>query len=174
MAARSSPPCGAWHPGALDRAAPRTCYVNPADVVAVVLCAAAGYAVGTLPVSAWVARAAGVDLNRDVRRNPGSATVWRLAGPGPGLLAVSADLAKGVLPVALATVTSSPVAGLAAGLGALAGAVWPVLGRIPAGGAAGAIAVLVGAAFALAPPAGILAALLALAAVGVSRLARRT
>jgi glycerol-3-phosphate acyltransferase PlsY len=117
-----------------------------------ILCAAAGYVVGSLPVAAWVTRA---------------------AGPGWGLLALTADLSKGVLPVALATVTWSRAAGLVAGLGAIAGALWPALGRIPGGGGAGGVAVFVGVVFVLAPPAGIAIALIALAVAGGARLAGR-
>ena len=92
------------------------------------------------------------------------------AGPGWGLLAVTADLATGVLPVALATVTWSWGAGWAAGLGAVTGACWPALGRRPGGHG---VVVLAGAAFALAPPAGILSLLPALAVLGVARLLGR-
>jgi acyl phosphate:glycerol-3-phosphate acyltransferase len=144
--------------------------VSPGDVLAILLCVAAGYAVGSLPVSAWVGRAAGVDVYRDGDRNPGSTNVWKLAGPGWGLLAFTADLSKGVLPVALATVTWSWCAGWAAGLGALTGACWPALGRIPGGRG---VVVFAGVAFALAPPAGIIAVLLSVSVAGVARLARR-
>jgi acyl phosphate:glycerol-3-phosphate acyltransferase len=145
--------------------------VNPADILALVVCAAAGYAIGSLPASAWIARAAGVDVRRDEDLNPGSADVWKLAGHGWGLLAFTADLSKGVLPVALATVTWSWGAGWAAGLGALAGACWPAFGRIPGGRG---VAVFAGAAFALAPPAGVIGVLLALAVAGVARLVGRS
>jgi len=145
--------------------------VNPADILVFMICAAAGYVIGSLPASAWIARAAGVDVHRDEEPNPGSADVWKLAGPGGGLLAFTADLSKGVLPVALATVTWSWGAGWAAGLGALAGACWPAFGRIPGGPG---VVVFAGAAFALAPPAGVIGALLALAVAGVARLAGRS
>jgi len=144
--------------------------VSVADLVAVVIAAAAGYAIGSLPVSMWVARAGGAEVHRDGERDPGPADVWRRAGPGWGLLAVTADLSKGVLPVAMATVTWSWGAGWAAGLGALTGACWPALGRLPGGRG---VAVFAGAAFALAPPAGMLCGSIALAAAGVARLVGR-
>ena len=140
------------------------------DLVAVVIAAAAGYAVGSLPVSGWVARAGAAEVHRDGERDPGPADVWRRAGPGWGLLAGTADLSKGILPVAVATVTWSWGAGWAAGLGALTGACWPSFGRLPGGGV---VAVFAGVAFALAPPAGMLCGLLALAAAGVARLVGR-
>jgi glycerol-3-phosphate acyltransferase PlsY len=144
--------------------------VSPGDILALVICAAAGYAVGSLPVSAWVARAAGVDVDRDGERNPSPESVWRLAGPGWGLLAFTAELATGVLPVTLATVTWSWGAGWAAGLGALTGACWPALRRVRGGRG---VAVLAGVAFALAPPAGIICVVLAIAVLGVARLVGR-
>jgi glycerol-3-phosphate acyltransferase PlsY len=152
--------------------------VNPVDVLALVICVAVGYAVGSLPVSALIARTAGADVGRAGGRHPGSETVWKLAGPGWGLLAVTAELSKGVLPVALATVTWSWGAGWAAGLGALTGACWPALGRVPggrtqAGRGVTVFAVFAGVAFALAPPAGIICVLLALLVLGAARLAGR-
>ena len=144
--------------------------MNPADLLPMLLAAAAGYLVGSIPVSGWIARSAGVDAYNDGERNPGAASVWRLAGSGWGLLALMGDLSKGVLPVAIATVTWSWAAGWAAGLGALTGACWPALGRISGGRGVAVLAVLAGVAFALAPPAGIIGALLTLAVAGVARL----
>ena len=144
--------------------------MNPADVLPVVLAAAGGYLVGSIPVTGWIARSAGVDAPGGGERNPDWAGVWRLAGPGWGLLALMGDLSKGVLPVAIASVTWSWGAGWAAGIGALTGACWPAFGRIPGGRG---VAVLAGAAFALAPPAGIIGVLLTLAVAGVARLLGR-
>jgi glycerol-3-phosphate acyltransferase PlsY len=144
--------------------------VSAVDVLALAICLAAGYAVGSLPLSAWIARAAGVDVGRGGEGFQGSVDVRELAGPGWGLLAFTADLSKGVLPVALATVTWSWGAGWAAGLGALVGSGWPALGRVPGGRR---VAVFAGVAFALAPPAGVIAVLLALAVLGAARLLGR-
>jgi glycerol-3-phosphate acyltransferase PlsY len=144
--------------------------VSPADLLPVVLAAAAGYLVGSIPVTGWIARSAGVDAHGDRERNQDWAGVWRLAGSGWGLLALMGDLSKGVLPVAIATVTWSWGAGWAAGLGALTGACWPAFGRVPGGRVVAVLAVLAGAGFALAPPAGIIGVLLTLAVAGVARL----
>ena len=144
--------------------------MNPADLLPMVLAAAAGYLVGSIPVTGWIAGSAGVDAHGDGERNPDWAGVWRLAGSGWGLLALMGDLSKGVLPVAIATVTWSWGAGWAAGLGALTGACWPAFGRIPGGRGVGVLAVLAGAVFALAPPAGIIGVLLTLAVAGAARL----
>ena len=144
-----------------------------APVAGVLLAAAvllAGYLVGSLPAAARIARLAGVDLAADGERGAGAAGVWRLAGPGWGFLALTAELATGVVPVALGIVTFSWAIGWVAGLGAVLGAGWPGLGRTSGGRGLGTFG---GAAFALAPPAGTLSALLGLAVLGVGRHAGR-
>jgi acyl phosphate:glycerol-3-phosphate acyltransferase len=144
---------------------------QPALGVAIVAIAlVAGYAVGSIPLARLLARAAGVDPLLAGDGNPGAANVWHLAGPGWGMLALSGDLAKGVVPVSLAIVTWSWNLGWFAALGAVAGASWPLLGRLPGGRG---VAVFSGAAFALAPPAGTVSVLLTLAVVGAGRLVRR-
>ena len=85
--------------------------LGPADLAAMAVALVVGYLVGSIPVSAWVGRRAGVDVVNDGEANPGSANVWKLAGPGWGLLALAGDLAKGVLPVAIGIVQWSWWAG---------------------------------------------------------------
>jgi glycerol-3-phosphate acyltransferase PlsY len=140
------------------------------DLVALAIALVAGYLVGSIPVSAWVGRRAGVDVVNDGEANPGSANVWKLAGPGWGLLALAGDLAKGVLPVAIGIAQWSWWAGWAAGLGALIGASWPLLGR---GRGGRGVAVFAGVAFTLSPAAGILAVALTLLVLVVARLLGR-
>ena len=133
-----------------------------ADLLRTGLALLGGYLVGSMPVSAWVGRAAGVDVTRAGEGNPGSANVWKLAGPGWGRLALAGDLAKGILPVAVGIVTFSWWTGWVAGVGALAGASWPALGRWPGGRG---VATLGGASLALAPAAGLVSVLLTLVVV---------
>lgn len=140
------------------------------DLVVLVTALAAGYLAGSIPVSAWVGRRAGVDVVHDGEANPGSANVWKLAGPGWGLLALAGDLAKGVLPVAIGIAQWSWWAGWAAGLGALIGASWPLLGRLRGGRG---VAVFAGVAFTLSPPAGILGVALTVGVLVVARLLGR-
>ena len=85
-------------------------------------------------------------------------SAWAGAGPGWGLLALTGDLAKGVVPVGVGIVTWSWGIGWVAGLGALLGARWPAFGRLPGGPG---VAVLGGVVFTLAPPAGVMSVLLA-------------
>lgn len=129
-----------------------------------------GYLVGSIPVSAFVERAAGVDTGRVGGTDTGFRGVSGLAGPGPGLLALTGELARGVLPVALAMVTWSWGIAWVAGLGAILGAGWPLFGRLPGGRS---VATLAGAGIALAPAAGAVAVLPALMAMGVARLLGR-
>jgi acyl phosphate:glycerol-3-phosphate acyltransferase len=119
------------------------------DAVIVAVALLGGYLVGSVPTARFTGRD---------------------AGPGWAFLALTADLAKGVLPVAVGVVTWSWGIGWAAGLGALLGACWPRFGR--ASGGTG-VATLGGAAFALAPPAGTVSVVLALAVYGIGRIARR-
>jgi glycerol-3-phosphate acyltransferase PlsY len=140
------------------------------DLARTLLALLAGYLVGSLPVSMWVGRAAGVNAAVEGDANPGSANVWQLAGPGWGMLALAGDLAKGMLPVAIAVVTFSWWTGWVAGVGVVAGAGWPALGRLPGGRGVAATA---GVCLGLAPVAGGLAALLALVVAMAARLAGR-
>jgi glycerol-3-phosphate acyltransferase PlsY len=140
------------------------------DLVAIAIAIGLGYLAGSIPVSAWVGRRAGVDVIQDGEANPGSANVWKLAGPGWGMLALAGDLATGVLPVAIGIATWSWWAGWAAGLGALIGASWPLFGRLKGGRG---VAVFAGVAITLSPPAGLLAVLLTLAVLGTARLLGR-
>ena len=151
-----------------------------APVAGVVLGAVAllaGYLVGSLPAAPRIGRMAGVDVAAagvDVAGagvpGGGPAAVWRLAGPGWGFLALTADLAKGVVPVAGGVVTFSWAIGWVAGLGAVLGAGWPAFGRTA--GDRG-LATFCGAAFTLAPPAGTLSVLLGLGVLAIGRLAGR-
>lgn len=68
------------------------------------------------------------------------------------MLALTGDLAKGILPVAVGIVTFTWWTGWVAGVGVLAGAGWPAFGRLPGGRG---VAALAGTAVALAPLAGI-------------------
>lgn len=132
----------------------------------------AGYAVGSIPVGALVARAAGLTAGGRDDPPPDAADVWRAAGSGWGMLAVSGDLATGILPVAIGAVTWSWAAGAAAGIGALAGAGLPAPGRSAAaarGSGRRRVAVLSGVAYAMAPAAGTLALVVALVAALAAR-----
>jgi glycerol-3-phosphate acyltransferase PlsY len=136
-----------------------------APVALAVVAFLAGYAVGSLPVSAGVGRAFGVDVAGEGEQNPGAANVWALAGPRAGVLALVGDLAKGAGPVAVAGALAGWWAGWLAGLGAVVGHAWPALGRLPGGRA---VATLGGAALMLSPIAGAIAVVACLAALALA------
>lgn len=150
----------------------------PVELLVGLLVLAGGYLVGSLPVSARVELATSPastapGRRRAARGGPRGAAltadgvaVWRAAGPGPGLLAIAGDVAKGLLPVAIAGVTWTWWAGWVAGLGIVVGSRWPVGGRRPG---RGDVVVLAGTCVALSPVAGIVAAGLALVAGAATR-----
>jgi glycerol-3-phosphate acyltransferase PlsY len=140
------------------------------DLLRVSLALAAGYAVGSLPVTAWIARRAGAAPSDGRDGAPGAGDLWATAGPGPGLLALSGELARGIVPVAVATVTLGWWTGLVAAAGAVAGACWGLAGLRPGGGA---LPTLAGAALALAPLAGGVAIAAAVLAGFLGRMAGR-
>ncbi len=129
------------------------------DLLRTVLSLLVGYLVGSLPLAAWVGRAGGVGVARQGEGPSGPADVWRQAGPGWGVLALTGDLAKGILPVAIGIVTFTWWTGWVAGVGVLAGAGWPAFGRL-AGGRG--VATLAGILVALAPLAGAVSLTLAI------------
>lgn len=61
----------------------------------------AAFLLGTIPGALLVARFAGVDLRRAGSGNPGATNAWRLAGRGPGLVALLVDAGKGWVATAL-------------------------------------------------------------------------
>jgi len=148
--------------------------VPGADGLAVAASLVLGYVLGSLPLSALVGRAAGMPPDPAGQDQAGVAAVGRSSGRGWGFLALVADLARGVLPVTLAAATFSWGAGVAAGFGAVAGALWPGLGRIRVGRATGVLpSVVAGVIVALAPVVAVAAGAIALAVLGVLRSLRR-
>jgi glycerol-3-phosphate acyltransferase PlsY len=142
----------------------------PLDAVVVGIALLAGYLAGSIPLTRLVARATGRAPLAEGMPGPGSGALWKEAGPGWGMLALTGDLAKGVVPVAVGIVTWSWGIGWVAGLGALLGACWPAFGRYP--GDRG-VAVLCGVAFTLAPPSGVVSGLLAVLVLAAGRLLGR-
>jgi glycerol-3-phosphate acyltransferase PlsY len=142
--------------------------VLPLQLVAGCLALLGGYLLGSIPLRARIGRVA--DLRAadgdQVGVWSGAAAAWQASGSGWGLLVLAGDLARGLLPVALAGVTWSWWAGWAAGLGAVAATRWPLFGRLPGGRDP---VVLAGVSIALSPLAGLVSVILALAAAGVTR-----
>jgi glycerol-3-phosphate acyltransferase PlsY len=104
------------------------------DTLRAAIVVVAGYLLGALPFSVWIARARGVDVRRVGSGNPGATNVLRAAGRGPGLLALACDVAKGVVAVLLARLLGlSPAWWGWAALAAVCGHVFSVFLRFRGG-----------------------------------------
>jgi acyl phosphate:glycerol-3-phosphate acyltransferase len=113
----------------------------------IVLAAALGYLLGSVPFAFLLARRHGVDLRRAGSGNVGAANVLRLTGTTDAVIAVCLDGAKGALAVVLARrLMTDATAPVVAGLAAVIAHIYPVwLGFRGGKGvatAAGAFAVL--------------------------------
>lgn len=89
---------------------------------------AIGYLVGSVPLGYLVARRwAGVDLRRVGSGNVGATNVLRVSGASLGVLVMAADVAKGIVAVALAgRVAPSEADPVTAGVAAVAGHMFPI------------------------------------------------
>lgn len=128
---------------------------------------AIGWVSGSFPSAVIVGRAAGIDPRVEGERNPGSANVWRLAGPRAGLAVLLLDGAKALLPGLLGWAVAGYWGAVGAGVGAVAGSIRPVVPTWRGGRGVGAA---VGAAIAMNPAAAAVG--LAAAAVGWAVLRR--
>ena len=114
----------------------------------------AGYLAGSLPFGYWLVRALkGLDIRTVGSGNIGASNVWRTYGRGLGLTVLLLDVLKGFVPAFLATVYVGHLAGVLAGVAAMAGHWRPLFlgfqrgGKMVAtfGGALLGVAPLVGA-----------------------------
>ena len=85
------------------------------------------YLCGSIPTGVLLARRAGVDVRLEGSRNVGATNVARTAGRGLGILTLTGDLLKGLLPVIVARLAevSSPLIAAVA-VAAVAGHVFSV------------------------------------------------
>lgn len=106
------------------------------------------YLVGSIASAILVCRALGLpDPRGEGSGNPGATNVLRIAGTGPAALTLAGDVAKGVLPVLLATgLSRSPAVEALSALAAFLGHLYPLYFRFQGGKgvatALGAIAAL--------------------------------
>jgi acyl-phosphate glycerol 3-phosphate acyltransferase len=107
------------------------------NALAVSVTVLVGYLVGAIPVGYLVARWRGVNIFAQGSGNPGATNVGRVLGRRFGLLVFALDFAKGALPVAAAgglarlagpspTIAATDGLGVAAGLAAVLGHMFPV------------------------------------------------
>lgn len=106
-----------------------------------------GYLAGSVPFAYLLARRVGIDVRRSGSGNVGAANVLRTTGAWRGVAAMALDVAKGILAVVVAGVTTGgPGAVAASGAAAVVGHIYPVWLRFHGGKgvavAAGVFAVL--------------------------------
>jgi glycerol-3-phosphate acyltransferase PlsY len=118
--------------------------------VELVLAAAVGYLIGSLPLGFLIVRRRGVDLRRVGSGNVGATNVHRAAGPRLGVVVLAIDLLKGVLAVLAAgmIVPADEAAVAVSGVSAVLGHCYPIWLRF--GGGKG-VAVAAGVFVILAP-----------------------
>jgi acyl phosphate:glycerol-3-phosphate acyltransferase len=92
-----------------------------------ILAALAGYAIGSLPLGYLAGRRwGGVDLRAVGSRNVGATNMYRVSGPRLGAAVMALDMAKGALAVAVTSSAMSAGDPVAAGVGAVAGHIYPI------------------------------------------------
>lgn len=93
-----------------------------------ILFALIGYLLGSLPFAVWISRAfIGVDVRDHGSGHATATNAFRQAGIAAGALVFLLDIAKGALPVFLASqLGESEFAPVAAGAAAIAGHIWPL------------------------------------------------
>ncbi len=97
-------------------------------LVRLLLAAAAGYLIGTVPSADVASRIAGggqVDLRSTGSRNPGGLNVFRLLGRRPGRAVIVADVAKGFTGCACGNRIAGDVGAHVAGVAAVIGHCYP-------------------------------------------------
>ncbi len=93
----------------------------------------AAYALGTFPTALLVARSAGHDPTAEGSGNPGASNVYRVAGPGAGVLVFAGDFAKGVAATGAGLAIDGRALGMVCGLAAVVGHIFPVTRRLRGG-----------------------------------------
>lgn len=101
----------------------------------VLLLAACGYLVGSMPFGYWLVRVGrGEDIRRFGSGNIGATNVWRSFGRRYGMTIVALDTVKGFVPALLGSLMLGPLAGALAGAAAMLGHWRPLYLRFGRGG----------------------------------------
>lgn len=87
----------------------------------------AAYLVGTVPTAQVIAGWAGHDPTREGSGNPGASNVYRVAGRRAGVAVFAVDAAKGAVPALVGLLVDGRGLGLACGVAAMLGHIFPVL-----------------------------------------------
>lgn len=126
-----------------------------------------GYAIGSVPFAFLLTRRVGVDVRVAGSGNVGAANVVRTSGIPLGLTVMTLDMVKGAATVLAASAAAGHVPSMAAaGAAAVVGHIYPVWLRFHGGKG---VAVAAGAFAVLAPVATVVATLVFVTAVGLTR-----
>ncbi|CAN5123633.1 hypothetical protein BH20ACT13_BH20ACT13_19120 [soil metagenome] len=100
----------------------------PPHLPRLLVAAASGYLLGTVPSSDIASRvaSAGVDLRTSGSRNPGGLNALRLLGKGPGRAVIVADVAKGYLACACGRRVAGDLGAHVGGVAAVLGHCYPL------------------------------------------------
>ena len=94
-----------------------------------------GYLAGSIPAGYWLVRVTkGTDIRTVGSGNVGATNVWRTYGRNYGLPVMLFDVAKGLIPALVATLTVSHLAGVLAGAAAMVGHARPLFMKFQKGG----------------------------------------
>jgi glycerol-3-phosphate acyltransferase PlsY len=110
-------------------------------VLKVIAAIVVGYLLGAIPFAYIIARTRkGIDIREKGSRNVGALAVWREVGPAFGIIALAADVGKGVLTVYVARwLGLNTIWICAAGFAAVIGHNWPVFLKFQGGKGASTI-----------------------------------
>ncbi|MFL6205220.1 MAG: glycerol-3-phosphate acyltransferase [Acidimicrobiales bacterium] len=128
----------------------------------------AAYLLGTFPTAILVGRREGRDPTREGSGNPGASNTFRTMGRRAGALVLAGDVAKGALAAGMGLATGNRAVGVACGLAAVLGHVFPVTRRLRGGKG---VATGAGMAFVLLPGVAVVLAVLWLVTAKVFRAA---
>ncbi|MHB8619387.1 MAG: glycerol-3-phosphate 1-O-acyltransferase PlsY [Chloroflexota bacterium] len=134
-----------------------------------VLLAAAGYLVGSIPVGYMIGRSQGVDVRAHGSGKMGATNVLRTLGPKASAAVMVCDISKGAAAVGIALLVQHGIgAEVAAGIAAILGHIFPVFVGFRGGRG---VATSLGALLVINPLVGMLGLIIGLAVIARSRLA---
>lgn len=104
---------------------------SPVDVAWLLVLVA--YVAGSFPSATIVGDLVGHDPTREGSRNPGASNMYRIAGRNAGAIVLLADVLKGALPALLGLGVGSRALGVACGVAAVLGHIFPLTRKFRGG-----------------------------------------
>lgn len=94
----------------------------------------AAYLIGGFPTANFAGRLIGHDPSKEGSKNPGATNVYRLAGYKAGIVVLTIDTVKGVVPVVIAQLFAGRNVAIICGAAAVLGHIFPVFSKFKGGG----------------------------------------